>query len=580
MAEDEGRKKRLFRILLVFPYFIGILWTCLHPIASILTGELKCRGWFLDENAIEIRFSNQRPEGREISLPGKSTKLCDALPTNLTNLVCYTHGDSFELMMIQPKSGAIDPTDEAVVLVVPSPNRSDWSRSNFHSNLAKSMIGLADPSATPWLAKTLFLVSPIIDAPLEDTVSQFLDAYLGSKVVGSGTAPIPPKLSKAILRNLVVIEVEDKSVVSRARRNSNDKGKTDISVLPQGKRGTLPNMDLVTLVGMLFQKASFLSPQNYPQSTFLAHGYREQSNKAKTFLSSIAPQESSSSPKGKIKAWAKDMSNLALFAYTMAAGPYPPHWPALDRGIDSVSIQAKFQGSYWRDPTVETIQILENVIHALSNLHERLHHSFVLYLLPSPDKFVSHMEYFLPTVLVLLPLAVRAFGMIAIGDIELLHLTTIGTSVMITLISMALMLVSSVAVPNNNTQTHTWMLLVYSAALFVWKKRQSSSSLLEGEKQLKNLQFAACATAAYVFVPIAFAHAALVYVPALVLIPLLAFPGYPMTKGSMAKMLLIGLWILAAPPVLLVPRFFDSYTTFVRYGYIPLHVQLMLLLLG
>jgi hypothetical protein len=70
-------------------------------------------------------------------------------------------------------------------------------------------------------------------------------------------------------------------------------------------------------------------------------------------------------------------------------------------------------------------------------------------------------------------------------------------------------------------------------------------------------------------------------VPSMVLVPLLAFPSYGVKKSSPSKkVLLIGLWILVAPPILLVPRFFDSYTTFVRYGYVPLHVQSMLLLLS
>lgn len=587
MAEDQARSKRRFRILLVLPYVVGIVWTCLHPIVSVLTGELKCRGWFLDENAIETRFSNQQSGQTDIALPKgtKSSTLCDILPMNRTNLICYSHGDSFDFAMVFPLSNAIDPTDEAIVFVVPAPYGSDWSKSSFHSNLAQSLIGLSDPVATPWLAKTMILVSPTSSSPanehsLEDAVKLFLDAYSGSKLVASGVAPMPPKLCKAILRNLITIDVQDTSISSSDRRQASEKGQTDFSVLPQGKRGALPNMDLVTLVGQLFQKASFMNGKAYPGSSFLAHGYTQQSKDAKQFFNSIAPEEMPNSPIGKAKAWAKDMSNLVLFAYTMAAGPFPPHWPALDRGIDSVSIQVKFQGTYWRDPAMETVQILENIVRALSNLHERLHHSFVLYLLPSPDKFVSHMEYFLPTVLLLLPLAVRAFGMILVGEMEVLHIATIGSSVMVTLASMGVMLLLSVAVPDSTTATNTWLLLSYALIFSIWRKKSCIDDD-ERERSRQSLQFAACATAAYVFVPIAFAHASLVYIPALVLVPLFAFPNYAATKSGMArKVFLVGLWIATAPPILLVPRLFDSYTTFVRYGYFPLHMQLMILLVS
>eukprot|EP00539_Tryblionella_compressa_P019892 CAMPEP_0178860832 /NCGR_PEP_ID=MMETSP0747-20121128/1952_1 /TAXON_ID=913974 /ORGANISM="Nitzschia punctata, Strain CCMP561" /LENGTH=83 /DNA_ID=CAMNT_0020527309 /DNA_START=595 /DNA_END=843 /DNA_ORIENTATION=+ len=47
-------RKRLRRPLLLLPYIVGIAWTCVHPILSVVTGETKCRGWFIDESSLEL----------------------------------------------------------------------------------------------------------------------------------------------------------------------------------------------------------------------------------------------------------------------------------------------------------------------------------------------------------------------------------------------------------------------------------------------------------------------------------------------------------------------------------------------
>ena len=124
------------------------------------------------------------------------------------------------------------------------------------------------------------------------------------------------------------------------------------------------------------------------------------------------------SPKSisKVKDWLNDLANMFLFMKTMAIGPVGAHSAALDRGIDSVTIQIELSVNSSDDNSnytmMEIVQYTLYLIRALSNLHERLHHSVTLYLLPTPRTFVSHMEYFLPNILILLPLAIRAFGLL------------------------------------------------------------------------------------------------------------------------------------------------------------------------
>jgi hypothetical protein len=181
------------------------------------------------------------------------------------------------------------------------------------------------------------------------------------------------------------------------RRNSKEiMVRTDVTILPQGKRGVLPNMDLVFLVGKLLIKVCLAKPAAPSRfhrfgtaiTTSIQIGTRFFGWKACQWQSLTFTHPTSKSSKlgqGYGGSW-------TAYPYSLARGPWQAHAPALDRGgIDSLMIQVKFHGTYYRDPVVEFIQYLEYLIHALSDLQERLHHSVTLYLMPNPKMFVSHV---------------------------------------------------------------------------------------------------------------------------------------------------------------------------------------------
>ncbi|KAL3930597.1 MAG: hypothetical protein SGARI_004438 [Bacillariaceae sp.] len=172
---------------------------------------------------------------------------------------------------------------------------------------------------------------------------------------------------------------------------------------------------------------------------------------------------------------------MLLFAYTLSGfgNVAPPHAPALDKGIDALTIQATFEGVYRRDPSQELMQyVMTYLTRSLGNLHERLHHSVTLYWLPSPRKFVSHMEYFLPNVLILLPLAIRAFGLLMPVLLKAPH------------------------DKDDDDKNH------------------------DRRQRIRMVQFWLCLLCAYVLVPIAFYNTALSYVPSMLVTPIVAFPDY------------------------------------------------------
>ena len=691
--KSSKRIQIIIRILLFLPYVLAPIWTCLHPIVSVLTGELKCRGWFLDEHSIETRFMegqspNEIPShlknlGEAVLPNGNDTgsansdhlSLCDFfagdgdLDYNPNNLICHSHGDHFDIVMIKPLSNALDATEEAVVLVVPSPEemyllpvssddeednddgttineKKDWGTSRLHQALIQSIKHLADPIGTPWLAKCVLIVTPTINKTsnnsdtanmrsLDETVSSFLDAYLGQQEIPRDyqinrqqhpkqqmVPQLPPRLSGAILRNLLVLQVFDnESSTTENTKKTNYNRSTDLAILPQGQRGVLPNADLVFLVGRLMERTNFMKTAH--DKTFLTHPYTQQSKDATIWINQkVDGLGLDKKMATKVKLWANGIVDTLLFARTLAVGPVPPHAAALDRGIDSLTIRVTFTGTstFRRDPVVEFVQYTEYLVRSLSNLHERLHHSFTLYLLPTPKKFVSHIEYLLPNILLLLPLAVRAFGLLfpaMKGGLDLMAMGGVGLAMILVAIAMVLPTIISPILSslssgtdNNSLQTTNAMLLVlYVVVAIFWIRqilwRRCDQQSISGDKSdnkeegaeegdtdddiaaksIQTLQFLSCVLAAYIFVPVAFAHASLAYLPSLLWTPLLAFWDYSSMKKSTGNTfvnyaaipILCLLVLVTAPPFFLVPHIFSSYTAFVQFAYAPLHMLFFLL---
>lgn len=691
--KSSKRIQIIIRILLFLPYVLAPIWTCLHPIVSVLTGELKCRGWFLDEHSIETRFMegqspNEIPShlknlGEAVLPNGNDTgsansdplSLCDFfagggdLDYNPNNLICHSHGDHFDIVMIKPLSNALDATEEAVVLVVPSPEemyllpvssddeednddgttineKKDWGTSRLHQALIQSIKHLADPIGTPWLAKCVLIVTPTINKTsnnsdtanmrsLDETVSSFLDAYLGQQEIPRDyqinrqqhpkqqmVPQLPPRLSGAILRNLLVLQVFDnESSTTENTKKTNYNRSTDLAILPQGQRGVLPNADLVFLVGRLMERTNFMKTAH--DKTFLTHPYTQQSKDATIWINQkVDGLGLDKKMATKVKLWANGIVDTSLFARTLAVGPVPPHAAALDRGIDSLTIRVTFTGTstFRRDPVVEFVQYTEYLVRSLSNLHERLHHSFTLYLLPTPKKFVSHIEYLLPNILLLLPLAVRAFGLLfpaMKGGLDLMAMGGVGLAMILVAIAMVLPTIISPILSslssgtdNNSLQTTNAMLLVlYVVVAIFWIRqilwRRCDQQSISGDKSdnkeegaeegdtdddiaaksIQTLQFLSCVLAAYIFVPVAFAHASLAYLPSLLWTPLLAFWDYSSMKKSTGNTfvnyaaipILCLLVLVTAPPFFLVPHIFSSYTAFVQFAYAPLHMLFFLL---
>jgi glycosylphosphatidylinositol transamidase len=106
-------------------------------------------------------------------------------------------------------------------------------------------------------------------------------------------------------------------------------------------------------------------------------------------------------------------------------------------------------------------------------------------------------------------------------------------------------------------------------------ERRRSESKDEPDERKRSIQFAACLLALYLHVAITFGHVALSFPSALLWTPLIAFPscGNAQRRGRHA-LESVARWmvVVASSPLLLVPAVFPTFTPYVRYLYIPLHL--------
>lgn len=546
MASKIISRKRRWLPFLLAPYFLGIVWTCVHPILSVVTGEAKCRGWFVDDNSLDTTYLRLSPQKYLPADPQSqgSSSFCDSLLRGRKdlrdNVECLRHEEGLEVAKVVPISNAVAPTAETIAIVVPA--AYDWLSSDFHNAILQLITRLSSPSSCPWLAKTILVVSPAErDTSLHATVSLFLSLYLGDFSSRNVASSLPMEYTTGILRNLLVLDVRVIETVSES----------ELRILPQGRHGALPNMDLTFTVMTMYSRIL--------KENIIMHPYGEISRKYKSRI----PEGLSTA----IQQWALELGNMLLFSYSLAMGPYPPHYVALDKGIDSLTIE----GDLGRMKAVDSVHVLEGFLRVLSNLHERLHHSITHYLLPSPRKFVSHTEYLLPNILILLPLVIRAATLVLV-DITLFDVRSLKYVLVVGLISLVLFVTSSRV--STSIMNALYAIIYVALCLDVLE----GLSIGKEERQAQSLQFLTCLVAIYFHVPITFAHVSLAFPSALLWSAMIAFPAFPIRRKFWQRVKKPGVLAVALPLAALVPnQIFDGYTPFVTTVFLPLHMLVSLL---
>ena len=558
--------------LTALPYIVGVVWICLHPLLSVVTGELKCRGLYIDEHSLDSSYFRLEASYSSASYTSPQLdSLCKAVQhkygndnNNNNNIVCHEHGGErtpLEVVAVTPVSNAIVPHAETIVLVVPP--STDWMRQDFPNGVLQLIGHLSSPQDCPWLAKTVLIVSSSdTQTNTHQIVSEFVNSYLGgSSTQGAATPPplvLPTWLTAGMIRNLLVLDV---SVDDGAKPIENR-----VQVLPQGRHGLLPNMDLVFLAVTLLQRTSFLDPRRH-QVRLDTHPWVDQSKKWQDWIEGKTTNQ-------KWSSWAREMGDLALFMYTLAMGPYAPHAPALGRGVDALTIRVQFNGRPARSVSrqvTEVMQKLEGLIRALSNLHERLHHSITLYLLPSPTKFVSHSEYLIPNILLLVPMIVTAVRIVCFDAKGFDGSTLATTAPVVMFVGLAMQMASGFL---GTAALNALLFLLYSSIpslLRHWRERKPVT-----HRTIQSLQFLGCLAGIYIHAPLVLQHVSLALPSSLLFSLLLSIPWSK--SAALLPRLAWGTVLVATwPPTVLLPLVFNSYTTYVNLAFTPLHIVLSIM---
>lgn len=702
--------------LLIVPYAAGLLWHGLHPISSVLTGDVtRPRQIYIDENSLDpshfdmkgaaydliqqTRY-NSKKYGFSAEKKSASIKsLCQGVRTfqnssAFTFVHCHRfysdrQGISFEVAKIQPSSAGIVPDHEAIVLVVPAfeaffaelirtdmemqavnINKSRWQ---FQASVLQLIRRLSSKRTSAWLAKSVLVVSPVVGSYvaedlesasqtslcpiLERTVESFLDVYLGKLYFqhiqrSRIDQRLPIDYTGAVLRNLIVLDLE---LFERENRHWPLNGTVDfpsevgeLRILTQGRRGILPNMDLTAMVRAVYERSSSMLGQQQLDQTvkkryklvkLVVHPHQ------KNVTAWLKWLDERGLP-AQLREWTYKMLHLLAFEHAMVIGPYPPHAPALERGIDALTIQGVFPCATDEDDfdvdrgntprsklspqqyPLELVQKMEYVIRALSNLHERLHHSTSLYMLPSPDRFVKHEEYLIPTLLLIIPLVIRALLIVFHQDrgphnLFWFDFFAAGQAIIVCLsMSLALahkieafmvddksrsvewneridLLMFSICAPwlkerlsrilNLLCSERGWYktqfvalpeLLSYIFVLALISSHRCASALrLSDVNARRSIQLATCILATCMHIAIAFGHTSLAFASAFLWTPLLAFPSQNWRRGRSRNSTKVFLFFLSCPFTGLPLQLFLSHTVYCRYVYLPLHLLFSLLLL-
>lgn len=537
--------------LTLAPLVLALLWTCVHPIVSIMTGELKCRGWFIDENALDAGSFKYEAS---FSLPGKNKgnrhSMCDTLNMMTSsdggNVDCHQQyfldeeNSYLEIAKLFPIANAVTPVSESIVLMVPS--AVDWKSSLFQNTLLQLFIRLSDSGKTPWLAKTILLVSPSPNKSLTTSVDAFLDAYSG-RFGYSLMKSLPHSYTTSVIRNLLVLDV----TVSK------DQQLNELLILPQGRRGFLPNMDFLFLAVTVYSSSNFV----HRGFSFGIHPYTPSSALLSNF-----PSISTLSP--FLKQWLVELLDMFYFLKSLAVGPYPPHASSLDQGIDALTIQLRVSSRMEQTVTQEFIKRLEGIIRALSNLHERLHHSLTQYWLPSPFKFVSQSEYVIPTILALVPLVARAVALLLYEMQDILNVSAF----QVVFLSFGVTALLQVTVENivDVSKIHAIVVLVYISAAALTARLAK----LQKKSLFQSLHFLTCLLAIYILVPLVIGHVSLGYPSALLWSFLVAILPRRSTY-FLHKLFWPVVLLLSWPPAIVVSQAFEHYSSSVMLVHFPLH---------
>ncbi len=443
----SSRLPRLSSKLIMIPYLIGIGWFLLHPIVSVVTGEPKCRGVYTDEHQFDLktfytdkypldqiagrrkRLKNYQSDDGSLNNNNNACQILDVMKTQFEYeyeirrekdddadddkfsapfnpfrspyISCFDarsrSPSSYSIIKIKP---SLAPTESIEALVLVIPPTKNWFNSLFHITIISFIERMA---TVPWLAKDILILQPNYHNENDnDATIKRLGSRSGSEVGNVvedfmedlRSASLPISFTHYLIRQLIVVEMNHD-----AKKYNRNQYQNQFAILTQGHFGTVPNLDLISGVTKSME-------QTFGREILTRT--RMHPFEMEWWSTFVHQQQQKHMYSSQMKEWGLDLGNMV--AFMMAFWKPAPHAAALAEGIDSLTIQLQLANDSSSSNKVEVVQMVQLVQHlfrGLNNLSERLHHNVNQYILPSATKFVSHGEYIVPAILIMLPLLLR-----------------------------------------------------------------------------------------------------------------------------------------------------------------------------
>jgi len=354
----------------VLLYTLGLLWVCLFPLVCITTGESKCRGTYFSENALGAGnarssfASHHIVQGEAIGDVAAIGEVEEAMKQVIPN--SRTHHSGAVYGILKPLVGA--DRRESIIIV----NHLYTSGLGLSLGISKAL------SDVTWLSKNVILVEVSderqLAAWIKDYYSESSDMVRGGTIIGG-----------------IVLDFEKP-----------DEGIDHVEIDVAGIDGKLPNLDLVNLV-IYILNSKIRAPVTIGSNPLMDEKQRNKlSDTIMTLSKNITPLRRTS-----VKTYLSEMDNLIRFMRDVAFGNSGWHAYLLPYDIHSLTVKVHSNSKKSNKVQTEAMgEAVELIVRSISNLSERFHQSYFLYLLPNLRKFVSIGEFFGPLLMVLSPSAI------------------------------------------------------------------------------------------------------------------------------------------------------------------------------
>ncbi|CCI49472.1 unnamed protein product [Albugo candida] len=421
-------------------YILGIVWFLLHPIVTISTGQLQCRKTYISENellieSIEAQIGSTETQSvfaSQQTYPNSSLQnpLSDQIIKNwlieqleaIPKVSAFTHNfegngqtcshctNVYGILRASPLAD----NKEAIAIIAHSPRNLEDLNHAF-SSVTVGLGLLRYLSKVKWLAKDIILLISD-DGPTQGSngyspgTHAWLEAYYSDPILNTDTLVMRAGVIRAAINLEVTTQTESQP---------------SFSLLVTGDNGQLPNLDLINVAVLALQKNGIFPSMSRCHIFDSTKTEQECSdildtafNKLHSFVGLIDSFPFSSHSTDNIKSFVGEylikLRGMLRFMVSLTTGPTGSHAAFISYNIDSITTAMNIPKRERSAPDAQhknfleaSLQGLELIIRALSNLEEKLHQSFYLYLLPTPQTFVSVGEYIYPLLMLCAPLVLQ-----------------------------------------------------------------------------------------------------------------------------------------------------------------------------